>query len=457
MKWSIVTMMTRKAIPLKVSPSFLPLFGHKERYLVMVGGAGSGKSEFAGRKIFTRCMEEGGHRFLILRKVRATLRESCLQVILNILSETETPYAFNKSDRIITFGSSSILFEGLDDREKIKSIKGITSIWMEEATEFAKEDFLQIDLRLREETPYYKQIMMTFNPDEAEAPWLKEEFFWTDDIKTGPGKKADSFIHHSTIKDNPIKAVRHEYRRILDGLGDETYLKIYRRGMWAAVKGLIFPTWDVVPLPHIRFDEVFFGGDFGYSIDPAALIKIYRKANEYWLDEVIYETKLTNPQLARKMRGDSRIYETLTSYWDSAEPKSIQELFDEGINAKPAIKGPDSVRAGIDYVKSVIVHIVEGSHHIIAERKKYKWKEDKNGNSLNIPVEFEDHAMSAIRYGIYTNALEAGQVPEVIILGEGREQTDDEQVAERYKEVMPQLEDPPEFKLWTNDQFACRF
>jgi phage terminase large subunit len=170
--------------------------------------------------------------------------------------------------------------------------------------------------------------------------------------------------------------------------------------------GHIF-NWNVEPLPDIRFDEIFYGGDFGYTVDPAAFIKIYRKANEFWAEEIVYKTGLTNQALAAETKADPRVTVNDPSYWDSAEPKSIQELYEQGLNAQPALKGPDSVRAGIDYLKAVKVHVVQGSTNIISEQGSYRWKQDKLGNDLPEPVAFKNHAMDAIRYAIYTHTRKA--------------------------------------------------
>lgn len=404
-----------KPFEIMVSESFYPLLERQERYLVFCGGGGSGKSEFIGRKIFYRCMLEGNHKVLVLRKVRVTCRESVIAVMKSILDEAEIKYKENKTDRILVFYNTrgqrnELHFDGLDESEKIKSIKGVTMIWMEETTEFTEKDFMQIDLRLRGKTSHYKQIMLSFNPDEAVAPWLKEMFFEDENVKTGTGKYEDSYIHHSTIDDNPILSEQLEYRRILDRIKDPVYRAIYRRGIWALARGIIFD-WDVVPLPtkdRDWYDDIFYGGDFGYSVDPAALVEIFRKADEFWVREVIYEKGLTNIRLAKKMVEDESIDHENYSYWDSAEPKSIDELYDLGVNAMAALKGADSVRASIDFLKSMTIHIVEGSENLKSERKTYKWQEDKEGNSLNKPVDFKNHAIDATRYGIYTHLKEFG-------------------------------------------------
>ncbi|MEM3453405.1 MAG: PBSX family phage terminase large subunit, partial [Candidatus Hadarchaeum sp.] len=237
-----------------VSDSFYPLLEDRSRYLVLCGGAGSGKSEFAAIKLFYRCMKEGNHRFLSLRKVRNRVHQSNVAVMLSLLERNSVPYDFNKSERLLTFYSpegkkNEILFDGLDDPKKIKSIKGITGMHLEETTEFTREDFLQLDLRLREPGPSYHQIILTFNPDEDAAPWLKDMFF--------DHKNPDATVHVSTLNDNPIQEVRERYRKQLEELKsqDETMYSIYGLGQWAKPKGRIF-SWDVVPLPQDRSDLI---------------------------------------------------------------------------------------------------------------------------------------------------------------------------------------------------------
>jgi phage terminase large subunit len=387
-----------------VSNSFEPLLYDKKRYLVLCGGRGSGKSEFAARKIFYRCQTEGGHRFLILRKVRKTAKVSVLEVMRRLLIENRIDFDYNRTDHTFSWGGNELLFDGLDEPEKIKSIKGLTGVWVEETTEFTETDFVQIDLAFREPGPHYKQIILSFNPEEALAPWLKKRFFDRID--------PDATVHNSTVDDNPIQEMRDDYRRRLEAIDDPTLRDIYLKGLWAVPTGQIY-NWDVVEAPGVmsdgtlvRIDEVFYGGDFGFSVDPAACIRIHRKADEFWVEEVVYQTGLINRRLGDLMR-EGGIKDNDPVYFDAAEPKSIQELYEMGFNIKPCDKGPDSVVAGIDYLKSKKIHIVNGSSNIIREASTYSRKKDKNGNVLPDPVKFNDHALDAIRYGIFTHCRRA--------------------------------------------------
>ena len=381
---------------IKLANKFKLVLSNENRYLIMVGSAGSGKSESAGRKIYYRCMKEGNHRFLIMRKIRRTLQESVIKLMLELLNSTKTLYTFNKSDRLMTIYNpqgikSEILFEGLDDPEKIKSIKRITSIWIEEMTEFTREDFMQLDLRLRGKTEYYKQIMCSFNPLESEAPWIKEDFF--------DNTKADSFIHHSTIDDNPF--IDKEYFKVVDGITDPVYHKIYRLGQWAIARGIIYDNWDILDEFPEDFDEIIYGLDFGFN-NPSALIKAGYKDDEIYLEEKLYEKSLTNNDLIEKI-GEMVINKNDEIYADSAEPARIEEISRAGFNIKPADK---SVKDGIDRVKTYKLHIHKNSINLQNEIKTYKWKEDRNGKPMDEPVKFMDHLLDASRYSIYTYYLE---------------------------------------------------
>ena len=415
----LLSFMSQSSIDFQISDSFYPLLGNQYRYLILVGGKGSGKSEFAARKMLYRCWVEGNHKFIALRKVRRTVYDSLMEVWKIMLNENKINFDCKESTRVISFKNSKgqpneIHFEGLDDPEKIESIKGITGGHIEELTEFSENEFTILDLCLREQLSIYEQIIMSFNPELARAQWIKDVFFPKEKIATGEGKiynSEKSYIHHSTVLDNPIRKIREAYQKRLDGIKDVTARKIYRDGQWALPKGLIYPNWDICDLPNEDenwYDAVWHGGDFGFSVDPTAVVKIYRKADHYWLEEIIYELDLTNRDIANKLKkkniGEREIF------FDSSEPKSIKELRLLGINAKPALKGPDSVEAGIKYLQELNIHIVRGSQNLEKEQRGYKFEEDRSGTIKRKPIDFNNHLMDASRYGIFTKANKHIQV-----------------------------------------------
>ena len=214
--------------------TFLPLFADTHRYLVLKGGGGSGKSIFAGRKVLERAVNEPGHRFLVCRKVARTLRESCFKQLLGQLAEfyPDSGYKANKSDLTISFqNGSEIIFAGLDDVEKLKSIYNITGIWIEEASELLEGDFNQLDIRLRGKTREYQQIILSFNPISIQH-WLKKRFFDRRD------KRAR--VHESTYKDN--RFLDAAAIRTLESFQetDEYYYQVYCLGMWGVTGKTVF-------------------------------------------------------------------------------------------------------------------------------------------------------------------------------------------------------------------------
>ena len=216
---------------------FLPLLFDKHRFLVLKGGGGSGKSIFAGRKILERVTNEPGHRYLVVRKVAKTLRESCFEQLKKQAYEYYADQiAFipkgKGSDMYIRFkNGSEILFAGLDDVEKLKSIFDITGIWIEEASELEEGDFNQLDIRLRTEFPFYLQMILTFNPISI-THWLKKRFFDTKDPR--------ATVHESTYKDN--RFLTPEARITLEAFRetDEYYYMVYCLGQWGVTGKTVF-------------------------------------------------------------------------------------------------------------------------------------------------------------------------------------------------------------------------
>lgn len=219
------------------NPAFFPLYFDEHRYLVLKGGGGSGKSIFAGSKIIERCMDEPGHRFLVCRKVARTLRESCFQQLVGQCAEVGAGVKVNRSDMVLTFANGSvILFAGLDDVEKLKSIYNVTGIWIEEASELLESDFNQLDIRLRGQTEHYKQIILSFNPISI-THWLKRRFFDTQDERV--------LTSETTYKDN--RFLDAENIRVLEAYKDtdEYYYTVYCLGQWGTTGNSVFCAADV--------------------------------------------------------------------------------------------------------------------------------------------------------------------------------------------------------------------
>jgi len=404
-------------LPEVTNEKYLPLYENKDRYLLLYGGAGSGKSYFAAEKVLVRILvaiKRGcKEKFLVLRKTQPALRKSVFALLKAYIDRwgISPVVQANKTDMSFSFvGGSEIICSGVDDPEKLKSIEGITSVWIEEPTELSMNDFLQVDLRLRGDTPSYKQIILSFNPI-SRTSWLHSYFFeppkkstdirqeFSDTRQQSTDTRPEStYICHSTYKDN--RFLDAEYIKVLEGLRDkdETYYQVYALGLWGVLQNLIFKNWveEEIPVDDQYYDAVLNGLDFGFN-HPSALVRVGVKDEDLYIFDEIYEKGLTNNELISLVR-EKRIRQVITA--DSAEPARIEEFRKAGIAIKPSIKGPGSVKDGIDWVKRHRIHIHPQCVNTVKEIGAYKYKEDKNGNVFDEPVPFNDDAMSALRYAV---------------------------------------------------------
>jgi len=363
------------------------------RFIVSYGGAGSGKSRAVAQRFVLNLIEGTNERMLVTRKTLPSLRITAYRLVLDLLKEVGFPLnqdTWNKSEMLIRWKTNEILFKGLDDPEKIKSYEA-TQIWVEEATEITREDFLQLNLRLRLPSPAGNHLYLTFNP--------VDQYHWliTDMVH---GKKEGAAVLHSTHQNNPF--LDDEYRRELESLKeiDDNYYRVYTLGEPGVLKNIIYTHYQVDTLaawPE-KFQDVCYGLDFGYN-NPSALVKVGIRDQELYLEEILYEEKLTNTQLIEKMKDLGIDHET-PIYADSAEPDRIEEIIRAGFNTMPAQK---NVRAGIDRVKRYRLHIHPESVNLLGEIRGYKYREDKAGRVLEDPVKWRDHLMDAMRYAIHTH------------------------------------------------------
>lgn len=380
------------------SPAFIPVFKNKSRYQIVWGGAGSGKSHIVARKLLYRMLNESEvkHNFLIIRKVDRTIKKSVWTLMKNIISiwGLTSQFHMNQTDRTMIWkeNGAQFMFSGLDDVEKLKSIEGVTSIWAEEATELLQEDFEQLDLRLRGNFGCLKQIILTLNPI-SEQHWIKRIFF--DDPIQGVFTLKTTYLDNAFIDD--------EYKMVMDNKkkSNPRYYGIYALGNWGTAEGLIF---NNVEQRLIREDELtgldcVQGLDFGYTNDPSAFNQTYidTKNKKIFIFDGFYEKGLSNSAITTKIK-DLGLHRHMTTA-DSSEPKSIDAISAKGVRVKGALKGPDSINSGIDFLLDYEIilnaHLVE----FMTEFNNYAWKVDKKTNkAINKPVDEFNHFIDSLRY-----------------------------------------------------------
>lgn len=349
---------------------------------------------------------KGGRNYLVCRQVGRTLRGSVISEIRKVIADWDLSSRFNlnKTDGTVTCDNGyQIIFTGLDDVEKLKSLtpaKGvITDIWVEEATETDKATVKQLLKRQRGGDPNTpKRLTLSFNPI-VKSNWIYKEYFarinWADDQREY--RREELSILKTTYKDNRFLTESDIYD--LEHEEDAYYLDVYTLGNWGVLGNVIFKNWRVADLSRMRdeFTNRRNGLDFGFSSDPAALLVSHydKKRKTIYIYEEIYELGLTNDVLAEDIKaliGRDRLV------CDSAEPKSIAELRQYGVNAIGARKGKDSILFGIQWLQQQTIVIDIRCINTRNEFEGYKWVEDKDGNALRRPVDKNNHIIDGARY-----------------------------------------------------------
>ena len=380
---------------IKLNPIYKQAKNSKERYRVLYGGAGSGKSHYVAQETIINMLESSNYKYLAVRKTGKSIRNSVFKLLVDIISEynLNSFFRINKTEMSIECGTGSILLtSGLDDVEKLKSIANINRIWIEEASEVSETDLNQLDLRMRGQSNIGYQMTLTFNPI-SETHWLKKSFF---DLG-----RPDSFILKTTYKDNQF--LDEQYIKTLHELEtqDPNYYKVYALGEWGSIGNVVFSNWEKRDLSDIKdtFDNIFHAVDFGFSDDPTAYIKVHydKKKKEIYILDEFYQTDLFIDELANKL------YKRLNGDYitcDSSEPRSIADLKRHKVKARGAKKGQGSIEHGVKFLQSNKLIIDESCTNAIKEISSYRWREDKDGNSLPKPIDKDNHLIDALRYAL---------------------------------------------------------
>ena len=368
-------------IKLKTNKVFKHLETSNAKIIVQQGGTRSGKTyNILIWIIFAYCQRNNGKIITICRKSFPALRATVMRDFFTIIRDYDiySEEFHSKTLHEYKINGNIVEFVSLDMPQKIRGRKR-DLLFANEANELNFEDWQQLLFRTSE------RVIIDFNPSE--------EFHWIyDQVLTRP----DVDFFQTTYKDNPFlgDVIKAEIERLQNI--DENYWRVYGLGERGQSKSLVYSYSTIKEIPK-EAKLVSYGLDFGYSSDPTSLVRTYILDDNMYVDEVLYRTGMTNQDIANEMKalGLDRSNEVFA---DSAEPKSIEEIYRMGWNVKPTIKG--SVNLGIDIIRRYKLHATESSFNLIKELRNYKYIEDKNGHMTNKPVDNFNHALDALRYSV---------------------------------------------------------
>jgi len=403
----------------KINKVYEPLLRQDYRYGILLGGRAAGRSHFVSQYAIANLRDPQYFRCAVMRFIKRDVRNSIYKEIEDRMKEIGLEQHVKKNDQQLSIEYNNNIIKGFGFRKssssntaKLKSIANYNCVIIEEADEVAEEDFMQLEDSLRTKKGMQPRIILNLNPPSKDH-WIIKRWFNLVEHKEIEGffipklKKSakDTIYIHSTYKNNKAnldKKSIERYERYKE-TNPSHYYNMIEGLVTEGKRGRIFRDWQ--PMTDKEFEElpypVFYGLDFGFTNDPTALIEIKQHNDKVYCRELIYETGLTNQMIASKMESLG-VDRDAWIYADSAEPKSIQEIKRHNWNIRRATKGKDSVNAGIDLMRTKELYYTESSENIIDEYKNYSWKLDRNKKPTNKPEDDNNHAMDAIRYGLYT-------------------------------------------------------
>lgn len=358
---------------------------------VVRGGQGSAKTISILILIINHCSSKPDREVFI---ISAELTKMRLTVIKDFVKVMKWCGLYNDASflagTLYRFPNGSFIkFIGLDKDDVGKGLRSDVA-YFNEVNKCDKESYRQVASRAG-------IVYADYNPDA--------EFF----IDTDVIPREDCSFLQLTFEDNELLSERERdeiinYKKLGyndDGTVKNTYWanlwQVYGLGNIGSLHGVIFENWQTVN--EIPLDAEFLGVglDFGFTNDPTAAVKLFKYNNELYIKELVYETGLTNQALSERLKRLG-ISESMLIVADSAEPKSIAELRATGLNVVGAEKGADSIRMGIDLLQTFKMNVTEDSPNIIKELRAYVWRVDKNGKSLNEPIDSHNHSIDALKY-----------------------------------------------------------
>jgi phage terminase large subunit len=354
--------------------TFENLLESKARVSQHIGGTRSGKTYGILQFLIVEGLK-GSQTITIVRRTIPSLKRTIIKDFTDILKGIGiwNDNDWNTTDRTYRLGESNVQFINSDDPEKLRGLKS-DILFIDEASELDEESYFQLSIRTT------GRIILSYNPTVSPYHWLRTM------------QDCDRFV--TTYKDNTYLP-----KEMVVAIEELQYKNpkqwtIYGKGEFAANDKAIYQ-FEVVDDYEGEF--VAFGLDWGYSQDPTAVVAIYKNGDNLYLEEILYEKGLVLKDIADKLRALD-ITKSEEIWCDSSEPRSIEELYRMGFNAKAVKKGPDSIKFGISVLQNHKLHIQKKSQNLINEMYAYQYATDKHGYITDTPEGGLDHLLDAARY-----------------------------------------------------------
>lgn len=372
----------------------------RKRIRVVQGGTSAGKTYGIIPILIDRAIKTELLEVSVISETMPHLKKGAIKDFKKIMKQTGRwkRSHWHESDKKYTFSNGSVIeFFSVDDDSKVRGPRR-NVLYVNEANNIKWETFYQLLIRSDME------VYIDFNPvgefwahtellPKKNVEFLKLTYKDNDALSKTIVRELESnlvkaYFDKSGDYDNPDN-IKNEYWA--------NWCKVYLRGQIGSLQGAVYTNW--VQKKQVPPDALLlgYGLDFGYSNDPTALVAVYRYNGEIYVDQLIYQRGLKTPDLVKEMNRVG-VDKEIMIYCDSSEPKTRDEIREYGFSILGALKGPDSIKHGIDVVQSYRLNIIQNSTDLINELRNYCWLKDKSGRTLNKPIDAYNHGLDALRY-----------------------------------------------------------
>jgi phage terminase large subunit len=354
----------------------------KKRIKIIQGGTSAGKTFGIIPVLIDKAARHEGIEISVVAETIPHLRRGALKDFLKIMKWTGRFFEdrFNKSLLRYEFANGSVIeFFSADDSSKLRGARR-DILYINECNNVTFDSYNELAIRTR------KEVYLDFNPSN--------EFWVHKELKNEP----DSDFLILTYKDNEaldqsiIDQIEKNKEKAKTSSYWANWWKVYGEGQLGMLEGVVFSNWKTIDTIPKEAKLLGIGLDFGYTNDPTAIIEIYNYNGQRIVNELAYQTGLLNSDIAKLLPKHVPVYA------DSSEPKSIDEIKRFGVTIKGVTKGKDSINYGIDVIQRNEYLVTANSQNLIKELRSYVWDTDKQGNRLNKPIDFNNHAIDAFRY-----------------------------------------------------------
>lgn len=400
----------------EINPHFMDYIFHwnSKEYLI-VGGYGSSKSYNTAIKLVTKAIQEPNRKILVVRNVFETLRESCFSLLKEVIEDMDlSRYAkITVSPMEIKFtNGSGFIFKGCDKPEKIKSINGVSIVWLEECSEISYAMYKELKGRLRTFTQSL-HFLMTCNPISTSS-WVYTHFFKNKAVseellyENRVMEIGDIYYHHSTVDDNFF--VPESYKKSLEELkeNDPDLYRIARLGRFGTIGIKVFHNIKILDKNDFYkkynqvIDRMYFNGmDFGFidSFNAISRLMADHKHKDLYIFEEYYKKGMTDDKTLIELRELG--YDKIPIIADNAEQKTIAYFNQCNCNFTPCRKGGGSVIEGLKKLKRFKnIYILDNCVNAVREFKDLSHLIDKDGNVQEDKFNLDPHLVDATRYAL---------------------------------------------------------